>query len=165
MKAILIVVGLFVTALGVKSSFVQEPKQGAAVKSSDSGTVEALIKKMEEERIQAGVHKDVAAIAAVTSDDYVMIDFDGKVQTKKMTLERIKSSEIQLKSNSLDEIKVRVYGDTAVVTGRATPNGTINGEDFSRAIRYTRVYIKSAGQWRVVSFQQTRVAGAATTTK
>jgi hypothetical protein len=62
---------------------------------------------MENDRIQAGVRKDVDAIAAATADDYVMIDFEGKVRNKAATLERIKSSEIQLQSNSLDELDVR----------------------------------------------------------
>jgi ketosteroid isomerase-like protein len=97
---------------------------------------------MENDRIQAGVRKDVDAIAAVTADDYVMIDFEGKVRNKAATLERIKSSEIRLQSNSLDEVDVRIYGNTAMVTGRATPKGTISGKDFSRPIRYTRVYVK-----------------------
>ena len=79
---------------------------------------------MENDRIQAGVHKDVDAIGAVTAEDYVNIDFDGKLRNKADTLERIQSSEIQLQSNTLDEIEVRFYGDTAVVTGRATPKGT-----------------------------------------
>jgi hypothetical protein len=92
-------------------------QQTTEAKTSDA-TVEALITKMENDRIQAGVRKDTSAISAMTAEDHVMIDFDGKVQNKSMTLERIKSSEIQLKSNSLDEIKVRVYENTAVVTGR-----------------------------------------------
>jgi hypothetical protein len=132
-------------------------KQTTEAKTSDS-TVEALITKMENDRIQAGVRKDTSAISAMTAEDYVMIDFDGKVQSKSTTLERLKSSEIQLKSNSLDKIKIRVYDNTAIVTGRATPNGTISRRDFNQAIRYTRVYVKKNGQWQVVSFQQTRVS-------
>jgi hypothetical protein len=78
--------------------------------------------------VQAGVRKDVDAIAAVTAYDYVMIDFEGKVRNKAATLERIKSNEIQLQSNSLDEVDVRIYGTTAIVTGRATPKGAIGGK-------------------------------------
>jgi ketosteroid isomerase-like protein len=138
----------------------QEANNGkrGTIRTPDSAKVQALITKMENDRLQAGVRKDVDAIAAVTADDYVMIDFEGKVRNKTATLERIKSSEIQLQSNSLDEVDVRIYGNTAIVTGRATPKGTISGKDFSRPIRYTRVYVKEDGHWQVVSFQQTRVA-------
>jgi ketosteroid isomerase-like protein len=137
----------------------QEANNGKSgtIKTPNSAKIQALITKMENDRIQAGVRKDVDAIAAVTADDYVMIDFEGKVRNKAATLERIKSSEIQLQSNSLDELDVRIYGDAAIVTGRATPKGTMSGNDFSRPIRYTRVYVKKNGNWQVVSFQQTRV--------
>jgi ketosteroid isomerase-like protein len=137
----------------------QEANNGkkGTIRTPNSAKVQALITKMENDRIQAGVRKDVDKIAAVTADDYVMIDFDGKVRNKAATLERIKSSEIQLRSKSLDELDVRIYGNTAIVTGRTTPKGTISGKDFSRPIRYTRVYVKKNEHWQVVSFQQTRV--------
>jgi ketosteroid isomerase-like protein len=125
---------------------------------SDPSALQALIKKMENDRIQAGVRKDVDAIAAVTADDYVNIDFDGQVRNKMETLERIRSSEIQLQSNTLDEIEVRIYGNVAVVTGRATPKGTVKGKDFGTPIRYSRVYVKKDRAWQVVLFQQTRVS-------
>jgi ketosteroid isomerase-like protein len=102
------------------------------------------------------VREVVDAIAAVTADDYALIDFEGKVRNKAATLERIQSSEIQLQSNSFEDLVVRIYGNTAIVTGRATPKGTIGGKDCSRPIRYTRVYVKKDGHWQVVSFQQTR---------
>ena len=124
--------------------------------TQDATTAEQ-IKKLEHDRIQAGVRKDVAYVAAATADEYVQIDWDGKVLDKTATLARIKSSNIQLQSNTLDEINVRVYGDTAVVTGLATRKGLMDGKDISTGIRYTRVYTKRDGRWQVVQFQQTRV--------
>ena len=79
----------------VASGQVGNNGKSGAIKTSDSAKVRARITK-ENDRIQAGVRKDVDAIAAVTADDYVMIDFDGQVRNKAATLERIKSSEIQL---------------------------------------------------------------------
>jgi ketosteroid isomerase-like protein len=126
-------------------------------KSNDAATVD-LIKKLENERIQAGVRKDIAFIDAATAAEYVQIDWDGKVLDKAATLARIKSSNIQLQSNTIDEINVRVYGDTAVVHGLATRKGTMDGKDISTAVRYTRVYVNREGRWQVVQFEQTRVA-------
>lgn len=96
---------------------------------------------------------------SATAEDYVQIDFDGKVLDKSATLLRIKSSEIQLQSNSLDDMVVRIFGNTAVVTARATPMGTVSGKDFGGPVRYSRVYVKRDGRWKVVVFQMTRVAG------
>jgi ketosteroid isomerase-like protein len=117
-----------------------------------------LIKKMENDRIQAGVRKDVEAIAAVTADDYFQIDWNGQILNKAATLARIKSSEIRLQSNFLQDIDVRIHGDTAIVSGLATRKGSMNGEDVSGAVRYSRVYVNRDGRWQVVAFQQTPVA-------
>ena len=127
--------------------------------SNDRAAEAALIRKMEDDRIQAGVRKDVDAIAAATADDYVQIDFDGTVRNKTEAMSRIRSSAIQLQANVVDDMLVRIYGDTAVVSGRATPKGTLNGRDYTAPMRYSRVYVKRDGRWQVVMFQLTRIAG------
>jgi uncharacterized protein (TIGR02246 family) len=119
----------------------------------------ALLMKMEEARVQAGVRKDIEAVAAASADEYLQIDFNGDVRDKAAAMERIKApSAFQLKSNTLDDMVVRIYGDTAVVTARSTPTGTLDGRDFSQPVRYSRVYVKRDGRWQVVTFQMTRVA-------
>lgn len=115
------------------------------------------IKKLESDRLAAGVRKDIEAVSAATADDYIQIDVDGKVLDKPATLERIKSSYAQLLSNPVDDMVVRIYGNTAVLTARARPKGILDGKEFSGAVRYTRVYVKRGGRWQVVLFQQTRV--------
>jgi ketosteroid isomerase-like protein len=131
------------------------------VKSADRETEVAQITKMEEDRVLAGVRKDVAVIAAVTAEDYVQIDLDGNVRDKAAALRRIESTGIQLRSNSVDQMVVRIFGDTALVTGRSTPKGIIDGKDFP-PIRYSRLYVKRKGHWQVVMFQMTRIAESGT---
>ena len=118
-----------------------------------------LIERMEEDRVQAGVRKDVEAIAAATAEEYLQIDFNGDIRDKAVAMQRIKSSAFQLQSNSLDDMVVRIFGNTAVVTARSTPKGTLNGADFSQPLRYSRVYVKRSGRWQVVMFQMTHLAG------
>ncbi len=125
-----------------------------AADSGDPATV-ALIRKMEAERIDAGLRKDVAAIETATADDYVQIDMAGNIRDKATQMKRLASSEVNMTSNTLDDMVIRVYGDTAVVTGRATAVGTIRGEPYPR-IRFTRIYVKRGGEWQVVLYQQTR---------
>jgi hypothetical protein len=55
-----------------------------------------LIAKMEEDRVQAGVRKDVEAIAAATADEYLQIDFNGDIRDKSAAMQRIKSSAFLL---------------------------------------------------------------------
>jgi ketosteroid isomerase-like protein len=56
-------------------------------------------------------------------------------------------------------MKIRVYGDTAVVTARTTPRGRDSkGKPITGQYRYLRVWAKRDGQWRAVAFQGTRIA-------
>jgi len=54
-------------------------------------------------------------------------------------------------------LKVRVYGDTAVVTGRSVQSGRENGKDYSGNYWFTRVYVKQNGQWLTVALQTTPI--------
>jgi hypothetical protein len=125
-----------------------------------NAAVVTQIMQMEHDRIEAGVRKDTAAIAAATADGYVQVDWEGRILDKAAALARIKSSEIKLQSNTVDEMEVRVHADTAVVVGTATRKGVSNGKDISGRIRYTRVYVNRNGRWQVIQFQQTRIAQA-----
>jgi ketosteroid isomerase-like protein len=131
----------------------------AMADSGDAATV-ALIRKMEQQRIDAGLRKDVAALDATTADDYLQIDMAGNTRDKATQMKRIASAEVTMQSNMFDDMLVRVYGDTAVVTGRATAVGTIRGELYPR-IRFTRVYVKRDGAWKVVLYHQTRIGETA----
>lgn len=115
------------------------------------------IKKLENARLAAGINKDVAFFDSATADDYTQIDFDGNVLNKAQTLERIKSSYAQLQSNVVEDMDVRIYSNVAILTGLGNPKGTMKGEEFRDRVRYTRVYVKREGNWKVVLFQQTRV--------
>jgi hypothetical protein len=52
-----------------------------------------------------------------------------------------------------------VYGETAIVTGRATTKGRSPSGEITGWFRYTRLYVKRPGQWRLVAFQGTPIAG------
>ena len=126
--------------------------------AASSAAVEEQIKKIEKDRAAAVTRADVAALDAVTSDDYSLIDRNGRVRDKAQTMSAIKTGDIKITSNEVSDLKVRVYGDTAVVTGRADTKGTIGGKDVSGPMLFTRVYVKKSGRWQSVAFQQTAIS-------
>jgi ketosteroid isomerase-like protein len=70
-----------------------------------------------------------------------------------------KSSAARYEALDVDDLAVRVYGDTAVVTGRTTPRGTTaKGEPMTGRYRFMRVWVKEKGRWHAVAFQGTRIA-------
>jgi ketosteroid isomerase-like protein len=123
-----------------------------------AASVEDQLKKMETDRAAAVVKGDVATLETQTSDDYTLINANGQLSDKAQTMSAIKSGDIKLTANELSDLKVRVYGDTAVVTGKSSAKGTIGGRELKGPVMFTRVYVKKGGKWVSVAFQQTSIA-------
>ena len=122
------------------------------------GSAQEEIKKVEQERNQAVLRSDTAALDRMSSDDYTLINQQGELRTKAQMLDGFKSGTIKFDSRELSDLNVRVYGNTAVVTGRVTQKATENGKDTSGENRFTRVYVKEKGRWVSVAVQITAVA-------
>ena len=56
------------------------------------------------------------------------------------------------------DIRIRIYGDTAVVSGRLQRTRQIDSKELSDHWRFTKVYVRQAQQWRVVSFHASEAA-------
>jgi ketosteroid isomerase-like protein len=76
---------------------------------------------------------------------------------KSQMVDAFKSGQTKLTTDELSDMKVRVYGNTAVLTGKATVKGMVAGKDVDGQVLFTRVYVKKGGSWQSVAFQQTRV--------
>jgi ketosteroid isomerase-like protein len=121
-------------------------------------SVEDQIKKMEVDRAAAVVKGDVAKLDKETADDYTLITAAGQMSDKAQMISGFKSGESKLSVDTVSDMKVHVYGDTAIVTGRADVKGALGGKDVTGQILFTRVYVKKAGHWVAVALQQTRAA-------
>jgi len=124
--------------------------------SNDTTTAE--VKSQDNQFMQAAIKVDAATLENVMSDDYVFISGMGRRMSKKEHLDSLKSGDIRYKSLTYNDIKVRVYGDTAVLTGHIRGEGTNGGESISGEHLITRVYVKQGGCWKIVSAQATRAA-------
>src|SRR5438045_4608173 len=153
MKRFFILILLLLVATFVLAQYTSTPKA-----KTGAGDPKAALEQMEKDRAQAVIKKDTATVDKMTADDYQLIDTNGKIRSKAETIDAIKSGVINLQSNDIDDVKVQVYGNAAVVTGRSNPKGTIDGKDVTGPLRFTRVYVKRNGNWQAVLFQQTRIA-------
>src|SRR5712692_6150856 len=123
-----------------------------------AANVEEELKKLETNRAAAAVKGDVATLEKQTSDDYTFINLYGQMADKSQMINAFRTGQTKLTSNELSDMKVRVYGNTAVITGKVDVKGTLGGKDTNGEIMFTRVYVKKGGQWQSVAFQQTRVS-------
>jgi ketosteroid isomerase-like protein len=107
---------------------------------------------------KAIVSKDRAAIEANMADDFRQIGSNGEVETKRSFVEDLVSPALQIDPYTVEDFDVRLYGEVALLSGRTRMTGRYQGKPFSSHYRYIDVYVRAAGQWKVVSVQTTRVA-------
>jgi ketosteroid isomerase-like protein len=122
------------------------------------GNAQDEIKKLEQERNQAIVRNDAAALDRMSSADYTVINLRGELLNKTQIVNGFKSGAIKYDSRELSDLNVRVYGSTAVVTGRVNQKAMENGKDTSGEHRFTRVLVKEKGSWVSVAVQTTTIA-------
>ena len=88
------------------------------------------------------------------SDDYLGIYADGTLATKPETIASFKSGATHFTTINTSDRKIRIFGSsTAVVVSKAVVIGKIGGEEVNGHYRYTRVYHRANGVWKVVSFE------------
>lgn len=123
---------------------------------SAKNSVEQTLIQMEEDWSQADVKQDAAALNRILADDWIGIDFEGTMLTKPQALKGIGSGSGSLQSTVLRDMKVRVYGNTAIITGTDTERGEYHGKDSSGKYLWTDVFVRRQGRWQAVSSQSTK---------
>jgi len=122
--------------------------------TADQETIREII-EMERLAKEASLRRDPEFPQRTLAEDYVAITPLGTVTTKQDALSARRSGQLRYDTIEVSDMVVRLYGDTAVVTARADVKGHQLGEDFSGPYRYTRVWVRRAGHWQVVSYQAT----------
>jgi len=123
----------------------------------DSHAIHKEIEALEQKWREAIISNNVSEMDHLLADDYIGISANGTVETKAQALALRKAGTVKISQLDLNDLKVRVYGDTAVVTSKADLQGTNGQSDSSGNYRYTRVYNKRLGQWKIVSFEASRI--------
>ena len=88
---------------------------------------------------------------------YIQIDAGGRAVSKEQVLESFRPGGRGWDEAHSDDRDVRIYGNTAVVIGRWRARGINAGQPFDYAARYVSVWVKSDGEWRMVSDQSTPI--------
>lgn len=115
--------------------------QTAGKKPSQDEKVEQDLAQLDRQWAEIAVRGDMAAFDRIFADDYTSTHSNGRVMTKAEEKAYVTSaiSNSKFAAITTDDVKVRVYGDTAVITGRVTVKGRSGSE---RQSRYTTVWVK-----------------------
>jgi ketosteroid isomerase-like protein len=129
----------------------------AGVQASPPAHLVAQLKAQADAWDQAIIRKDRAAIERNMADDFRQIDGRGHVETKASFVEGLVSPDLVLDPYTVEDFEVRLYGDTALVSGRTRMTGKYQGQAFNSHYRYIDVYVKRGGAWKIVSVQISRI--------
>jgi ketosteroid isomerase-like protein len=142
---------LFAIAFVVFSAAAIATGQEHGSTRDSSKNVEHVIRKLDNERIQAQIHADAAALDRIYADDFIGVVPRGTVRTKPQVIADFTSGTLKFQSITTDDVQVRIYGNAAVETGLSTMIGQDKGNVVPQDTRFTRVWIKQQGRWRLVA--------------
>ena len=117
---------------------------------------EAQLTKIEHNWADAYVKRDPAFVQRLTTDDFTFIGPDGNSVGKADYVKGI-SGPTTFTAFDIGELKIRTYGDVAVVSGIASITAKTGEKDESGKYAFTDVFVKKAGEWKAVAGQATAV--------
>lgn len=124
-------------------------------------TLEQVIVERAQARSAALVRGDVHALTQILSDDFVYTNANGNVLDRPTYLETyVTSGAGRFLAQTMEDVRVKVYGEAALLTCRVHDQFEYQGQRFESDYRSTFVYARQAGQWRCVAGQTTAIASA-----
>ena len=119
-------------------------------------TSEEELLRVEKEFAEAIVKNDLEGIERLVADDWIIIGPDGEIVERARFFEVIESGDMTHDTMESEDFRIRVYGDSAVVTGITRTKGKFMGQEFSTQERATDVFINRDGRWQCVLTHLTR---------
>ena len=116
------------------------------------------LERLEKVWNDAHEHGDVATLEALWADDLEVAVPKMPVMTKTQVLAFARSGRMKFLRYTTSDLKIRVYGEAAVVTGRLERTRVLNGQEISDDWRFTKTYVRQNEKWRVVAFHASEAA-------
>ena len=118
--------------------------------SESSDDPSKLVAALDKE-YQAAVQKnDFATMDRILADDFTLVTGSGKSYSKADLLNEAKSGRVTYEQQDDGDQRVRVWGDTAVVTAKLRAKGTESGKPFDYAVWFSDTYVRTAAGWKYV---------------
>ena len=145
MKRTLIIAALVLSA--VSSSVAQQQ----SAPRRDAASTEQAVQQQDQERIRAQIAADAVALRRIYADDFLGIGPTGVVRNKAEVIADFTTHTLTYQSITTADVRVRVYGNAAVETGRSTMVGQDRGKNVPHENRFTRVWVMTDGRWQLVA--------------
>lgn len=138
-KGVLILAALCISVLPLGSLHAQQ--------ASDASEIRSLELKM----LDCYKNRQVEVFAAVLDEDFVITFEDGTTYSKTGYLSYSASASTHIEVSEISEMKIRMHGETAIVTGIYHEKGVDSQRTYDYHDRFTDVWMKESGKWRLVA--------------
>lgn len=105
----------------------------------------------------ATISNDIAMLAQLVADDYLLVNSDSSVQDKQSYLDDFKVPGFKLDPYVLREPLLKIWDGTALLAGLVQLSWTLAGKHETRLLRIAHVWARREGRWRIAYTQLTRV--------
>jgi ketosteroid isomerase-like protein len=143
---------LLFVLLSLSTAIAQTEGDRAKTKSAGTKSVEQTLMHIEDEWGKAFEKKDTASLDKILAADWVG-QYPYGSRTKKQLFEDIQSEAVKLSDVNTGPMKVRVFGNVAIVTGSDDSKLSYKGKDYSGHDVWTDVFVKRNGRWEAVASQ------------
>ena len=101
--------------------------------------------------------KDTNYIKSLLHRNFVLISADAKSYFLKDIIANLSDTSIVIQPYSSENVEVRIFGNTAILTGSFTQNLIYKNKPYTQKMSYTDVYIKTKKDWKAVSAHATSI--------
>lgn len=133
------------------------PLQQRPSPPSESADI-AELSRLEKIWNEAYVNSDAEALKDLCADDLVVTMSDMQVLNKDQSLAILRSGRVKFQRYETSDLRIHVYDSAAVVIGLLRRTRLAQGKEANDEWRFTKVYIRTAGKWRVVAWHASSVA-------
>lgn len=119
--------------------------------------VEDDVKAAEHTWLEGITKNDFPKLEKVLADDLYYLHSTGVADTKASYIKSMSSGKQRYASGKINDLKVRVYGNTAVINGDANFEFVTDGKPGKARLKYTHVFVKNAKGWQLVTHQSLKV--------
>jgi ketosteroid isomerase-like protein len=130
----------------------------ALIRTTQGTEMEEELLKLERAFADAIIKNDLESIGRIVADDWIIVDPNGEIVDRRRFFEVIKSGALTHDIMESEDFRVRVYGESAVVTAITSTKGKFMGQEFSTRERATDAFVKRDGRWQCVLTHLTRFA-------
>lgn len=116
---------------------------------------EQTILDLERQVSAASASNDIRALDEIVADDYIGIEAIGNTENKAQWFDSIKTRALIVEAEEPSQMRVRLYGNVAVVNGHLSIHDQRNGKAGHHEVAFTDVWVKRDGRWQYVNYQGT----------